>query len=528
MKKLFISVLAILAFLSACNKDDSLYNEPSESIPTNPTLITKTFSVTTPETKTSLDGLNVLWSEDDVISIIGINESGEATQHPFSIKSGQGTGSAVFSGEVGEDEVTFYAIYPNNKVSLKDGVLTSDNINPNQTAYEGTFDSSAAEMVAIADDVDNLAFTHGRAFFKFIMGSDDVTTVTFTSSNSKISAKSKYNMPDCTINGTGGEQDYSVTLTGTFIKGKTYFAAIAPHKNTLGTLSVQYSFSGGATATKKTTGLASVKPLEKVGRILNLGTIAMSPSPYIESTDVVIAASDNGGSINFAVGNLVSGGTVSYTVDSDGLSNTIWQPVSFDALTGQGSISFSCDSNELDSIREARVTITYSYSSTLTVEKEVEVSQAASSGGPVTHTYVFYINEDKNVVQTKDGDPGDYFTVTGSSILDCEANGYFTVDSFIINGTAYSHAKKIDGDNNVSFTTHSTATTTIRFWAAKRQENKDGIIKLAKGSSNVVNATMTLGQIYDSGVVTLDAGTEYKFSKSGEVGLFYIEVIETL
>ena len=38
---------------------------------------------------------------------------------------------------------------------------------------------------------------------------------------------------------------------------------------------------------------------------------------------------------------------------------------------------------------------------------------------------------------------------------------------------------------------------------------------------------MTLGQIYDSGVVDLDKNATYQFNKSGEVGVFYIEVIET-
>ena len=37
---------------------------------------------------------------------------------------------------------------------------------------------------------------------------------------------------------------------------------------------------------------------------------------------------------------------------------------------------------------------------------------------------------------------------------------------------------------------------------------------------------MTYKELYDSGVVNLDKGTEYKFSKSGEVGVFYIEVVE--
>ena len=157
---------------------------------------------------------------------------------------------------------------------------------------------------------------------------------------------------------------------------------------------------------------------------------------------------------------------------------------------------------------------------------KIFISQLGSDG-PITITYAFYVNDNKEVVQTKDGRDCDYFTVTGTSILDCSQSGYFAVDSFTINDNAYSHAKKIDSSSNVSFTTNPSVSTTVRFYAARRQSDKSGTIKFKSPSKTLVSADMTLGELYDSDVITLDESTTYTFDKSGEVGLFYIEVVET-
>ena len=191
----------------------------------------------------------------------------------------------------------------------------------------------------------------------------------------------------------------------------------------------------------------------------------------------------------------------------------------------EDAVYFTLSANT-GAVRSATVVLSYFYGAE-SVTKEIVITQAAQGSIEVSRTHLFYIDSEGTVKNLTDGVDGDYYTVTGTSLLTCAADGYFGVNAFEILGNTYTTAKKIDGSNSISFTTNATASSTIRFFAARRQTDKDGIIKLKKGSSNIINASMTYKELYDSGVVNLDKNTEYKFDKSGEVGIFYIEVTET-
>ena len=394
MKKiLYFSIALSVLFAVSCNKNENIL--PEEIAVEQ---VSKTFNVTMADTKTtinSLDSEKVLWSASDKINIIGVTAGGAKTNHEFSIASGQGTGSATFTGTVNADEISFYALYPYKAVSWDSDVMVSENINPTQTAVAGSFDPAAAEMIAVADANDNLVFSHGRAYIKFTMGSENVTAVTFTSSNCNLTAKNKYNMPACTINSTGGSQAKTVTLAGTFVLGNTYYVAIPLHSKQMKNLSVQFTFAGGgASVTKTTAALSSIIPSENAGKVFNIGTIALEAlAPSITATNVSINADATGGTIDFTVLNPVSDGTASYTV-TDGLSNAVWKTISYDNNTGVGSVEFECNANtDTSAPKTATIHLTYTYDTDKTATKDVTVTQ--KKAGAIVENYVWNFSTDE-------------------------------------------------------------------------------------------------------------------------------------
>lgn len=526
MKKIFAFTVAALSLLAvSCNK---------EVVPENNGMITKSFTVSAPDgTKTELNGTkSVFWSTGDEINVIAPTSG---NQYTFTLTSGAGSSTATFSGEIAAadaGEETFYALYPNVAVrasetasstdySLAGGHLIVDKAVTSMTGVKNGFPTGQAYMAATSDASGNFAFHHGAAYFKITMPAENVKSLHLeVSGSARLSGRPILKASDGSpLQVTGAKNFVDLVAEDTFEQGATYYIPVLIKQSNCGALSVKFTNADDAVATVSTASLSTT--ILTPGMIYDLGSPAIEFKPIIVADGVSFDATATSGSIAYEITNYKGTGTLTAALKeaSDWLTiGTIEE----DAV----NLSFSANTGDA---RFATVVLTYTYEGSKTVTKEIEVSQGAASGGSISHTYVLYVDGDGNVVQTKDGDAGEYFTVTGTSILTCgdTDKNYFGVDSFTIKGQTLTKAKKIDGSNNISFTTHSSASTTIEFWAAKRQSDKSGDIKLQKGSTNVVSATMTLGQIYDSGVVDLDKNATYQFNKSGEVGVFYIEVIET-
>ena len=527
MKKIYIFALAALSLFSAsCAKERFTDNG------TPAATISKTFMVTAPQgTKTELDGLNVLWSEGDQINVIA-KTSGN--QYAFTLSEGAGTASAKFSGTIAEadaSETQFYALYPNVAIRSEEtnnkgerwaldlDQLVIDQAVTAQEAVEGGFPTTAAFMTAVSDADGRLAFRHGAAYFKIQISAEGVKSIHFeVSGGARLGGRPIYNMSDGTtfqVNGAKNFMDF--TCEGGFKKDATYYLPVLTKQSDCGTLTLTFNGDGAKVTSIKTASLEKVKLAS--GKIYDLGAPAVSFKPVIEADDVAIAADIVSGSIPFEITNATADGVLTATLKEAADWLTIGE-------IAEDAVYFSLSANT-GAVRSATVVLTYTYNGTETVTKEIVVSQAAQGSTEVSRTHLFYIDSEGTVKNLTDGVDGDYYTVTGTSLLPCAADGYFGVNAFEILGNTYTTAKKIDGSNNISFTTNATASSTIRFFAARRQTDKDGIIKLKKGSSNIINASMTYKELYDSGVVNLDKNTEYKFDKSGEVGIFYIEVTET-
>ena len=517
MKKICLVSLAVMAVvIASCSKESKIVNPVEESA-------VKTFIVQAPQpTKTTVDGLEVKWAAGDKIRVFGYTDADNKGEATFVLKSGAGNSTAVFELEDGQSLAAYnnyYAVYPSSipaAYSAADGITVTSGLNVNaQTAVENGFDPAFAIMTAKADGEGKLAFRHGSSYFKVTIPDDGITKVELTFGKNAVQKRPYYNADDGSISANNGGTAV-IAATGSFVKGSSYYIAAIPNTaNKMVSLKVSMTQGGAESSLTSTNSKLDAKIA--LGKVYDLGTPAISFTPTIAPDAPSKLEAD------------ATGGSFTYTVlNPDGISTVSAVKKSGDWITAvddsvEGTISFTCTANTGD---ERTAVITLSYTGAEDVDVTI-TQKAAGGGGPAVHTYIYYVNDSKEEVQTADGASGSYFSLTGSSILDCSASGYFTVDSFEILGNNYSHAKKIDGSNGFSFTTSTGVTASIRFFAARRQSDKGGTVKLQVGSSNIVSADMTLGTIYDSGDVALEANTNYKFNKSGEIGLFYVVVTET-
>ena len=519
-----------VALLFSCSKETPL------TVPEQGTTVHKVFTVSSGDTKTYLDGMSVKWAADDKINVVAY---GTGNQYTFSLTSGANTSSAVFEGDIDEAdaaETKFIAVYPDVNVGIsKDATDSSKDIieflgsasgdhikyfisetTPVKAIKDG-FDSRYAPMTAVSED-GHFVFRHGAAYFKVKVGVDGVKTVKLQASGSaRFNGRPKF-LLESGINSTVEAAKNNISASpaeGTFEKDGVYYIPALTKQSKIANLTITYTLEDGTTSSSLVTSSLSNVVLT-AGKVYNLGCppISFSPVINVEALDKLEADATNG-SFTYTVTNPDGVSTVTAVKKSgDWIS---------DVAASKGTVTFNCTANTGDE-REAVITLSYDGAE----DVDVTITQKAAGGsGPVVHTYIFYVNDSKEQVQTADGASGSYFTITGSSILDCSSTGYFSVDSFEILGNSYSHAKKIDSKNAFSFTTSNGVTASIRFFAARRQSDKEGTVKLQQGSSNVVSADMTLGTIYDSGIVELEANKSYSFNKSGEIGLFYVVVTET-
>ena len=139
-------------------------------------------------------------------------------------------------------------------------------------------------------------------------------------------------------------------------------------------------------------------------------------------------------------------------------------------------------------------------------------------------TYTLYATGSKKV-ETTGGSYFDYTTDTADFRSPGEKayNGPFTV-----NGTEYSFGVKMNSSGYVKFTTSSTYTTTVQFWYARRNTaDTTAQMQLVPTGGEAVLFDTPFDTYADSGVITLEKGTEYTIKqKAKEQGLILIIVKE--
>ena len=127
------------------------------------------------QTKTALDGLSIVWSENDALTVLD-NKGAKAT---FTLQSGAGQQSGQFVGTLPQSEgaTCFYAVYPQNDNVALSGAAISVNVPTTQTYVENNVGIGANMSIAqfTLDSKDNLSFMNTGGLLKLQLYASDVT-----------------------------------------------------------------------------------------------------------------------------------------------------------------------------------------------------------------------------------------------------------------------------------------------------------------------------------------------------------------
>ena len=373
MRKIAFLFAAVAALAVSCQKEP--VNEP---VPAKG--IEKTFVVSSPETRTALDGMSVRWAEGEEINVIAATTG---NQYTFTLSDGAGSSSASFTGTLAEDdaeETVFYAVYPNVAIrpaSLENDLIELDKtLGATQKAVKDGFDPEFALMTAVSGEDGKFTFRHGVAYFKVTIGNEDVASVNLKSSNTRFQGRPQIVASTGAYSNIQGAAD-NITLApeeGTLEYGATYFIPVPCKNSSIKTLTLTYAFSDGTTKSMSTDAKASVK-LE-LGKVYNLGTPTFIMVPTILATDPSGLEYDaTSGSFSFEIVNPVEGQSVTASLAEgvDWISNV---------TVGDGVVTFDCGQNTGDE-RSAKITLSYEGA------EDVEVTVRQKAAGTVSEDYVW-------------------------------------------------------------------------------------------------------------------------------------------
>lgn len=154
MKKIMIACTVVLGavLFASCNKIEAVSEETTEPVVKMATLTASIES----ETKTSLDGVNVYWSDNDAVGVFS-NTAFTKTVYT-SNNSGTGTKKTVFIGEEKSGE-RFLALYPASQVSLS-GSNVSIPVATTQTYVEDGIANNLLTMAAYGTSLDEMNFIY--------------------------------------------------------------------------------------------------------------------------------------------------------------------------------------------------------------------------------------------------------------------------------------------------------------------------------------------------------------------------------
>ena len=514
MRKIALLFAAVAALAVSCQKEPAAENVQG---------IEKTFFVTTPETRTVLDGLSVKWAAGDEINVIAATTG---NQYTFTLSDGAGSSSASFTGTLGEadaEETSFYAVYPNvavNATSLSSDILEVKNVlGDTQTAVKDGFDPHFAVMTAVTGADGKLTFRHGVAYFKITIGNEHVKSVNLKTANTRFQGRPKYVASTGAYSSIEGAKDNIslAAVSGDLECGATYYVPVLCKNSTLKTLTVTYSFSDGTADKSMSTDAKATVKLE-LGKVYDLGTPTFSLVPEIAAEDVVLAADATSGAIAFSVTNGTDDGVMTAAL-KDAVD---WLTVG--AVSG-GTVALSCAANTGES-RSAGVVLTYTYDTDKTVRKEVAVSQLAA-GVAESHKYVFYIDGSKKEVNLADGETGTYFSMGGSSTADL--GGDYSIANWSLEGYSSTKGLKMNSSGALTFTTSARLNSTVRFWFIRRKTGDSAAqIQLVPATGEAIVLDTPYAEIGDSGVITREKGMSYTIKqKNKEQALLLTIVNET-
>lgn len=266
MKKENMTIAALALLLAACGNEEIIENNEVGTAVKVP----MTFTVGTPQTRTSLDGTDVHWTEGDKVAINDGTDTNEFTATTVSGSSATLTGEAALAD-------TYIAFYPNKILeSITNGYITFT-LPAEQTATAGGFAENLNPSWAqtTAEGGNTLQFHNLCALVKFTIDEGfDVSGIsgfTLKSANGELLAGRQYYQPNSNKRVFLEDDVTEVLLKGDFAAGETYYFVVNPVTLTNG-FSLVYTNDAGRIFSKS----ISQSVTFEAAKITNLGTLSAS------------------------------------------------------------------------------------------------------------------------------------------------------------------------------------------------------------------------------------------------------------
>lgn len=267
----YSALVAIAAIAASCAKESTVIEkETVKDIPMEPMCIQ---TGDESETKTSLDGQTVNWTDEDQIAVFS-NINNYSKGEIFSATNIKGN-TATFSGEVPAGTESFFAVYPPERVSSASASGAVVTIPSDQTPAEGTFGEELNITIAKGaktpgtPNVGTIRFRNVCSYVKFTVPAyvSDVNSVTISSDNAiagNLTVDYTGENPSSTIAPDGAK---SISMSGSFGADKTFIFVIAP--GTVSNFRIDIKTASGGNWTRTvSSGFTAY-----AGKPVNLGTV---------------------------------------------------------------------------------------------------------------------------------------------------------------------------------------------------------------------------------------------------------------
>lgn len=266
---LWVSLAAVLGAAAGCARvePDTL----SVPVDEEEILISKSFQAGVAETRTTLEGINVLFAQGESISIWDGTGNRE-------YKADEAGSNVSFSGQVSASATEFFALSPYSAetvFSRSGATMTAKTAIPSaQTAVSGTFADGLNISAAQSDSEDSFSLENVLSVGKLTLaasnlGGHPITSIEVTSTY-PLAGDVVVSYGETPSAAAGTTTVKTVTLAkadGSALEDGTYYFVALP--NAGGQITLKFTASDGYTATKT----ATLKSAFEAGSIKNLGTV---------------------------------------------------------------------------------------------------------------------------------------------------------------------------------------------------------------------------------------------------------------
>ena len=268
---LFLPAVIGMMAVGCARIEPEIPENPREAAKKDEILISKSFQAEVAETRTSLEGLSVLFAQGESISIWDGSENRE-------FKADEAGSNVSFSGKVSATATEFYALspYSASTVFTKSGstVTAKTTLPSEQTAVAGTFADGLNISAAQSDSKDSFSLDNVLTVVKFNLesanlGGHAVTSVELTSTY-PLAGDVTVTYGETSTAAAGANTVNKVTLAkadGSTMEDGSYYFVVLP--NAGGEISLKFTASDGYTATRT----ATLKSAFEAGSLKNLGTV---------------------------------------------------------------------------------------------------------------------------------------------------------------------------------------------------------------------------------------------------------------